>query len=61
MGGTHRCEWLWYGGVWRVLVDFFAMAPTMRPPWSFGWEVVLFWVGVGVRIGVGGLGVVVCR
>ncbi len=61
MGGTHGCVWLWYGGVWRVPVDIVAMAPTVRPPWSFGWEVVLFWVGVGVGIRAGGVGVVVCH
>ena len=61
MGGTHQCVWLWYGGVWRVLVDFFAIASTMRPLWSFGWEVVLLWVGVGLGIGVGGVGIVVCQ
>ena len=32
VGGTHWHFWSCYGGVWGVLVDFFAMAPTVGSP-----------------------------
>lgn len=46
---------------WEGSGVFFAMAPTVGPPWSFGWVVVLLWFGVGVKLGAEGVGVVVCH